>query len=1035
MIDAGELTQRIRQAFAAIYHQRGRLLTIESALGRDALVAERISGRESISECFAFEIDCVAPSAHFELKGLIGEPLTLRLIQADGTRAWHGYATRAAFLGADGGLARYRLTLNPWLSFLSRRRNTLIFQDKTALEIIDAIFSDYPQANYTTDVTQTLPKRARCTQFRETDLAFVERLLAEEGLCYRFVHDADQSAANTDDTTKHGPTLYIYDRNADAPDVSPATIRFHRVSSVEKDDTITAFRPQARLTPNTSTLSAWDALKLRAHAHQAQAQTSPDLPPLELYDGTRARLRHQEPAWIEQSADQRLAAARLRAHTATGTSSARQLAAGSAFALTEHASEDGRYIAWAVEHRAANNLGAHLAHLLGQPEIEFGSYRNQFVCADDTIDVIPAYIGKPNAPGPETALVVGVAEQALTSTRDHRVKVQFPWQRGQQPNAGGLTETYSSANPDGNAPGDERNGTWVRVSEALAGPNWGAAFVPRIHTEVLIDYLEGDVDQPMIVGQFYNGTDAPPFAAGTNSGANHPGTLSGTHTHALDNSGHNQWAHDDAPGQLRQRLATSQAESGLNLGYLIEQNGATRGAYRGQGHELRTQGWAALRAPEGLLLSTSRRERGESSAHDVAEAVGQLKAAQDLATRLSDAASAQQANELKANTAQVAFTQSIDPEQDGIYQTAVGGQDHHKTQSGSREAGNAAERFATPSVLLDSPSTIATTTPASSLLYAGQNTHQTVQGESQQTAGSTYSSVSGATTSFYTHNGGIQGVAASGSLSLQAHDDTLEILADDSITTTSSQTRIDMLANSKIVLTAGQSSVTLEGGDVTFACPGTFTVKGSTHDLIAAARHQANLKTLPVGTTQVASSPAISLSNAPQGEMAPHSLSLKAEELLKGIEQLRLKPYDDQTSKEITKFQKGATIGYGHYINNRQEWDLFKDGIDKKQADQLFKEDAQGPVNQVNEQIKKPISQQQFDALVILNFNIGSGPDGFENSSVKKIINNPSAKTPYEDLESAWKAWNKSEGKISQGLINRRASEWNIYSKGIYERW
>lgn len=849
MVDAGELTQRIRQAFAAIYHQRARLVTIESALGRDALVVERLSGREAVSECFQLEVDCVAPSAQFELKTLIGEPLTLRLMQASGdTRVWHGYATRASMLGSDGGMARYRVVLSPWLTLLSQRRNVLIFQNKTALEIIESIFSDYPQANYATDVSQSLATRSRCTQYRETDLEFVERLLAEEGLCYRFVHDADQSAADDDENATHGPTLYIYDRKADAPDVAPADIRFHRVSQVEAEDGITAFRKQARLTPNATTLSAWDAMKLRAHAHQAQSEDSLNLPPLELYNGTRASLRHRDPAGVEQSADLRLAAARLQANTASGASSARQLAAGSAFTLTEHASENGRYVVWAVEHRAANNLGAHLAHLMGQPDIESGSYRNHFVCAPDSVDVVPVNTGKPAAPGPETALVVGVADQALTSTRDHSVKVQFPWQRGDAPNRGGLTETHSSENPDGNAPGDERNGTWVRVSESLAGPNWGASFVPRIGTEVLIDYLEGDIDQPMIVGQFYNGTDAPPFAAGADSSANHPGTIAGTHTHALDNSGHNQWLHDDAPGQLRQRMATSQAGSELNLGYLIHQNSATRGAYRGQGAELKTGGWAALRAPQGLLLSTTARQRGVSTPHDVAEAVGQLKAAHDLAGRLSDTASAQQADGLKANSAQADFTQTLDPEQDGVYESSVGGQDHHKTNPGSRDAGDAAERFATPSVLFDSPSTIATLTPASSLLYAGQNTHMTVQGEVQHTASGTYSHVSGATTSLYTHDGGLQGVAANGTLSLQAHDDTLEILADDSITTTSSQTRIDMLASSKIVLIAGQSTVTLDGSNITFACPGTFTVKGGTHDFVGPGSQTASLNPLPRGS-------------------------------------------------------------------------------------------------------------------------------------------------------------------------------------------
>jgi GH24 family phage-related lysozyme (muramidase) len=161
-------------------------------------------------------------------------------------------------------------------------------------------------------------------------------------------------------------------------------------------------------------------------------------------------------------------------------------------------------------------------------------------------------------------------------------------------------------------------------------------------------------------------------------------------------------------------------------------------------------------------------------------------------------------------------------------------------------------------------------------------------------------------------------------------------------------------------------------------------------------------------------------------------LSDQGRKLLQSIETLRLKPYDDQTGKEINKWVKGATIGYGHLIKKR-DWKLYKKGITKAQAEQIFKDDLAPFENAVNETITSPISQQQFDALVILTYNIGIS--NFENSSVAKLVNNPKVKTPYPDLEAAWKAWDKSQGNVNQGLINRRNSEWNIYTKGIYKRW
>ncbi|BDT56740.1 hypothetical protein MasN3_02340 [Massilia varians] len=175
-----------------------------------------------------------------------------------------------------------------------------------------------------------------------------------------------------------------------------------------------------------------------------------------------------------------------------------------------------------------------------------------------------------------------------------------------RPNPGG---TAHNTDGKGCAPGNESSGTWVRVAEALAGPNWGTVFTPRIGTEVLVDFIEGDIDRPVIVAQLYNGVDLPPFSAGVDSGANHAGVLSGIHTRNFDGSGYNQWQIDDTAGQLRMRLASSVGLSQLNLGYLIHQEPGTaqRGTYRGSGFELRTDAWAVIRGGEGVLLSTRAR--------------------------------------------------------------------------------------------------------------------------------------------------------------------------------------------------------------------------------------------------------------------------------------------------------------------------------------------------------------------------------------------------------------------------------------------
>ena len=594
-----------------------------------------------------------------------------------------------------------------------------------------------------------------------------------------------------------------------------------------------------------------------------------------------------------------------------------------------------------VEHGAANNLSAQVNDLLARlnpqtksasspiskrdnsyqnasnlSQLERGSYRNHFCAVRAAVPVVPlacAQNAPHTAPGPQTAQVVGLSGEALTTERNHRVKVQFAWQRGNQPNAGGLTDTgntadaastsstdaASSANTAGNAPGNETSGTWVRISEALAGPNWGTQFTPRIGTEVLIDYIDADLDQPVIVAQLYNGVDTPPFAAGVDSAANHGGTLSGWHSHNLPGAGtgtgggqgtangYNQWVLDDSTAQLRMKLATSSAASQLSTGYLISQNpnSAQRGNYRGSGFELRTDAWGVIRAPQGLLLSsTTRAQNGSSvtsSQMDTQETQAQLKAAQNLTQNLTQAlhqaAKQQQAlgtEQIQASAqAQQSLLQNLDPQQQGSFKqqgaTSLNGQSTQKTQSSSRELNTApeaaVERFATPLIVAEAPSAIVLTSPASSALFAGEQLQLVSQGDSHLSAGHTVAMVAGKTQSLFSHAGGLEAVAANGALSLQAHTDQLELLADKEVTVVSVNDSISINAKNQIVLKAGQSSITLDGANITFACPGTFSVKGSGHSLGGGASAAVSSPDLPMGlVTPVATTPVSLISTEPE---------------------------------------------------------------------------------------------------------------------------------------------------------------------------
>ncbi|MDO9352823.1 MAG: type VI secretion system tip protein TssI/VgrG, partial [Solirubrobacteraceae bacterium] len=420
-----------------------------------------------------------------------------------------------AQLGTDGGIARYRLTMRPWLSFLAHRTDSFVYQDKTAAHIIEEVFKDHPSANFTLQISQPLRMRSLCTQYRETDLAFVQRLLAEEGLTYHFEHLDAEAAKGADNMGHARHLLVVTDSAAERPTLGD--VRFARqhvtANMAGQKDAITAFSVARQIAANSVALGAWDYERIAGiAATDRSALDLGKLPALEVYDGAGA-YRYENPAHAERAARLALAALELGYKRLEGQGSARHFAVGRRFRLIDHplfganttsnsyagaasashARPDNEFTLVEIEHRAANNLGAQAAELLKSSELEQGTYLNHFHCVPAVAPLVPPLVRKPTAPLNQTALVVGIGNEPLTTDRDHRVKVQFAWQRGLRPNAGGLAHA-SSADSRGNAPGNEQSGTWVRLAEPAAGANWGSVYTPRVGTEVAIGFIEGDID-------------------------------------------------------------------------------------------------------------------------------------------------------------------------------------------------------------------------------------------------------------------------------------------------------------------------------------------------------------------------------------------------------------------------------------------------------------------------------------------------------------------------------------------------------------
>lgn len=242
-------------AGVALFRQENRILSLrfgaDSGLAKAALIPHHLTGAEQLSGSYRYQLDCLSADVLLELKALIGLPAEIALLLPDGgARLLSGLVTAAEHRGSDGGFAAYRLVIEPALATLAHRRNSRVFQDKTVPDIVAAVLDEHIAANpviarsfqYQSDLTKTYPVRSYTLQYRESDLAFIERLLAEEGISYTYRQGADGEVSRhvghmiRVDAPMH--TLILFDANASLAGQHHGRIRFHRTDGVEGEDAI-----------------------------------------------------------------------------------------------------------------------------------------------------------------------------------------------------------------------------------------------------------------------------------------------------------------------------------------------------------------------------------------------------------------------------------------------------------------------------------------------------------------------------------------------------------------------------------------------------------------------------------------------------------------------------------------------------------------------------------------------------------------------------------------------------------------------------
>jgi len=840
--------------------QANRLLNLTTPLGENRLVAETLAAHEQLSGgACRLEITALSSDAHIPLKSLLGQPVALRLqtaLDREQPRLWHGHVTAAEFRGANGGMARYALTVEPWLAFLRARRDSFAYQDKTVFDIVESIFGDYkgqgtlaPQWRWDVKDRSGYPKRSLTIQYRETDYAFVERLLAEEGLFYWVEHEAD------------GHTLVIADHNGAFKPGAQASVRFARADVTETEDSIQQWSQRKRWQTNAVRMASWDYRSAQARPVAAQADAG-GAQGMELasndYPGQYA---YEDSAQGERLAHNALAAIRVRQESYEGAGTVRTLAPGQRFELTGHYRQGGpsAYVVIAMTHQARNNLDADLGRAVSETQDNADFYKNTFTCIGIDTEFRPATQDghgarlhpRPTVFGAQTALVVG-AEDPVHTDRDHRIKVQFHWQRGK-------ASSSRLAHPSGdeNAPAKDELGTWVRVAEPVAGGDWGGHFVPRVGQEVLVEFLHGDIDRPVVVGALYNGEgaedashnqvqagganatgNAPAWFAGGNEGHAHNVVMSGFKTQALSSSGagtggYNQLVQDDTPGQSRLTASTTQADARLNLGHIKQQRDNERLDDLGHGAELSTKEAVAVRAGSGLLISADLRENADGALLDSAEAAKQIESAMESAQDLADAAVKQKAvleGDPEALPAQEALKHILDVVE--ATQEGPGG-------GGVRVAVTA---YSEPHIQVSAPSGIGQYTAADAFLVAGNTFAQVAPDVNWASSANVALGVAGGAVLFTlglapsgsraVKDQGLRLHAAGGKLRLHSQDAKMTLSAEKAVTVASADASVLVEAKQRLLATAGGAYLRVEGGGIQLHAPGKVELKAGLHSWV-----------------------------------------------------------------------------------------------------------------------------------------------------------------------------------------------------------
>jgi len=461
-----------------LFKQFTRLAQINSPLGPDVLVLSDMSGGEELGRLFEYELQLTSDDPAIDLNQLLGKPLSLSVqVSLGSSRHFHGIVARCSQSVDQGQFASYRVTLRPWLWLLTRTSDCRIFQHLSAPQIIKQVFRDLGFSDFEDALSRSYREREYCVQYRETSFDFVSRLMEEEGIYYFFRHEQERHVLVLADA---------YGAHQKVPGYE--TVPYYPPDGQHRErDHINDWHLAQEVQPGSLELNDYDFQRPSARIDVRSAMPRPhqagDYP---LYDYPGAYEQTQDG---EHYARTRLESLQSQHERIELRGNARGLGSGHLFSLSGFSRQD--------QNREYLIVAAR--YYVHQERLESGlasggsaQFESHLSCIDAQQSYRPAGSTlRPIVKGPQTAVVVGPAGEEIWTDQYGRVKVHFHWDRHDQSN--------------------ENSSCWIRVSQAWAGKNWGSMQIPRIGQEVIVSFLEGDPDRPIITGRVYNAEQGVPY--------------------------------------------------------------------------------------------------------------------------------------------------------------------------------------------------------------------------------------------------------------------------------------------------------------------------------------------------------------------------------------------------------------------------------------------------------------------------------------------------------------------------------------------